>query len=245
MELPAYIQNIRNALMRNGMEEGRATATAINSCKRWAAGGGNVSAEVRKAATSALAQLKAKESRAHSSHSTKQHTNAISHLRELANTAHSSTGQFTSPPNAGSATTKPKAPAPVSRKILLQAATLHVQANALRQQAQQLQTRINGLKALITQQTLAQGTAAAAKTASGTGTKTKSANASATVGSTNSQAQKSAASRSASSTAKKSVSAVSSLKSNLAQYKSLTMQRDSLLNQATALDQRANSLSAV
>lgn len=38
-QLPAYIQNIARALMRDhDMEESRAIATAVNAVKRWAAG---------------------------------------------------------------------------------------------------------------------------------------------------------------------------------------------------------------
>lgn len=36
--LPYYIEHIAHALMRNGMEESRAIATAINAVKRWARG---------------------------------------------------------------------------------------------------------------------------------------------------------------------------------------------------------------
>lgn len=37
--LPAYIRDIADALMRNGMGESRAIATAVNTVKRWARGG--------------------------------------------------------------------------------------------------------------------------------------------------------------------------------------------------------------
>lgn len=58
-QLPAYIQNIRNAIMRgpNGKDESSATAIAIARVKAWASGGGNVSAEVRAAAAKALAEF--------------------------------------------------------------------------------------------------------------------------------------------------------------------------------------------
>ena len=68
-QLPAYIQNIAHALMRDqGMEESRAIATAINAVKRWARGDlhwgrGHVTPEVQAASQRALAEWeKLKES---------------------------------------------------------------------------------------------------------------------------------------------------------------------------------------
>jgi hypothetical protein len=63
-QLPAYIQNIAHALMRDhGMDESRAIATAINAAKRWASGKGKVHPEVAAAAQAALAEWeKLKES---------------------------------------------------------------------------------------------------------------------------------------------------------------------------------------
>lgn len=58
-QLPAYIQNIRNALIRNGKDESSATAIAVGTVKRWAAGGGGVHAEVRAAAAKAVAEWEA------------------------------------------------------------------------------------------------------------------------------------------------------------------------------------------
>jgi hypothetical protein len=55
-QLPAYIQNIRNAIMRDGTPESQATAIAIGRCKDWAEGNGNVSAEVQRAAAAAIAE---------------------------------------------------------------------------------------------------------------------------------------------------------------------------------------------
>jgi 8-oxo-dGTP pyrophosphatase MutT (NUDIX family) len=61
-QLPAYIQNIAHALMRDqGMEESRAIATAINAVKRWAKGDlhwgkRKVTPEVQAAARRALAE---------------------------------------------------------------------------------------------------------------------------------------------------------------------------------------------
>jgi hypothetical protein len=55
-QLPAYIQNIRNAMMRDGKDESTATAMAVGAVKRWAAGRGGVSKEVQAAAAKAVAQ---------------------------------------------------------------------------------------------------------------------------------------------------------------------------------------------
>ena len=58
-QLPAYVQNVAHALIRGGMDESHAIATAVNSMKRWAAGGGHVTPEVRAAAAKALAEWEA------------------------------------------------------------------------------------------------------------------------------------------------------------------------------------------
>jgi len=55
-KLPNYIEHIADALRRGGMEESQAIATAINSVKRWADGGGHVHPEVRAAARRAVAE---------------------------------------------------------------------------------------------------------------------------------------------------------------------------------------------
>lgn len=58
-ELPAYIQNVRNAIMREGTPEGQAHAIAIGRVRAWAEGKGNVGAEVRAAAAKAIAEFDA------------------------------------------------------------------------------------------------------------------------------------------------------------------------------------------
>lgn len=60
-QLPAlaYIQNIRNALMRNGHDEQSAHALAVGAVKRWASGKGKVHPEVRAAARRALQEWEA------------------------------------------------------------------------------------------------------------------------------------------------------------------------------------------
>lgn len=55
-KLPNYIEHIAHALMKNGMEESQAIATAINAAKRWASGKGKVTPEVQGAAQRALAE---------------------------------------------------------------------------------------------------------------------------------------------------------------------------------------------
>jgi hypothetical protein len=53
-QYPAYLQNVRNALMRAGHDEGSAHALAIAAIRRWAAGGDHVHPEVQAASQSAL-----------------------------------------------------------------------------------------------------------------------------------------------------------------------------------------------
>lgn len=59
LQLPAYIQNIRNALMRNGHGEQEAHALAVAAVKRWASGKGNVHPEVRAASQRAVEEWNA------------------------------------------------------------------------------------------------------------------------------------------------------------------------------------------
>jgi ADP-ribosyltransferase exoenzyme len=68
-QLPAYLQNIAKALIRSGHDESSAIAMAIGAVKRWAAGRGKVTPEVRAAAAKALAEwekLKAEHSKSKS-----------------------------------------------------------------------------------------------------------------------------------------------------------------------------------
>lgn len=57
--LPAYIRIVRNALIKHGKDESTATAIAVATVKKWATGGGNVSAKVHAAAAKAVAQWEA------------------------------------------------------------------------------------------------------------------------------------------------------------------------------------------
>jgi hypothetical protein len=59
LQLPAYIQNIRNALMRNGHDEQSSHALAVAAVKRWASGKGHVHPEVREASQRAVAEWEA------------------------------------------------------------------------------------------------------------------------------------------------------------------------------------------
>jgi hypothetical protein len=58
-ELPPYIQNIRNAIMRHGRPESEATGIAIGVVQNWASGRGGVKGEVKAAAAKALAEWEA------------------------------------------------------------------------------------------------------------------------------------------------------------------------------------------
>jgi len=58
-QLPAYIQNVRNAIMRDGKSESDATQIAIGRVRDWAEGKGNVGPEVKAAAAKAMAEYDA------------------------------------------------------------------------------------------------------------------------------------------------------------------------------------------
>lgn len=62
--LPNYIQHVAHALVRDGMDESRAIATAVNTIKRWARGGGGVSKDTQAAAAKALAEWESKKASA-------------------------------------------------------------------------------------------------------------------------------------------------------------------------------------
>ena len=56
LELPPYIQNIRNALIRNGHSEQEAHALAVAAVERWKDGGDHVTPEVQAASRQAYEQ---------------------------------------------------------------------------------------------------------------------------------------------------------------------------------------------
>ena len=56
IQLPAYIQNVAAAMERAGHSESEAIQLAIGIVRRWAAGQGKVSPEVRAAAAKAYAE---------------------------------------------------------------------------------------------------------------------------------------------------------------------------------------------
>jgi hypothetical protein len=63
LKLPAYMQNIAKALMRDeGFDKARAIATAISRCRAWSRGGGGVGPEVQAAAKKAVAEFDAARS---------------------------------------------------------------------------------------------------------------------------------------------------------------------------------------
>lgn len=62
--LPPYIDRIAGRLIESrGMSKERAIATAIATAKRWARGGGNVTAKTRAKAAAAVAQWEALKGR--------------------------------------------------------------------------------------------------------------------------------------------------------------------------------------
>lgn len=63
-QLPAYIQNVRNGIMRDGHDIGSATAIALSRIRKWARGGGEVTPEVQAASEKALAEFAAMRGRA-------------------------------------------------------------------------------------------------------------------------------------------------------------------------------------
>lgn len=62
--LPNYIRRIAKHLVADaGMSVSQAIATAVNTVKRWARGGGNVTAATQAKAAKALAEWEAKKAR--------------------------------------------------------------------------------------------------------------------------------------------------------------------------------------
>ena len=59
--LPKFIRAIAHALIRKGMDKSKAIATAVNTVKRWAAGGKGVNAKTQAKAVKALAEWEAKK----------------------------------------------------------------------------------------------------------------------------------------------------------------------------------------
>lgn len=65
--LPDYIRAVAHGLVRDhGMDETTAISTAVAAVKRWAVGGGNVTAATRARAAKAVAEWEAKKGAAHS-----------------------------------------------------------------------------------------------------------------------------------------------------------------------------------
>lgn len=62
----AYFQQVRNGLMKRGMDEAKASQMTWGILRRWARGGGNVHPEVQAAAAKAIAEEEAKAKMAHS-----------------------------------------------------------------------------------------------------------------------------------------------------------------------------------
>lgn len=156
-KLPNYIENIRNALMRGGMSEGHATATAINACKKLAVKSKHP--EVKAAAAAAIAELKATQARAKSMSNDPigQPVELSQRVIELFNPYHGGAGsghggQFVAKGGGGAgAAPAKKAPgqrtAPVSRAPQGgRKAVLLTRAKGLRAQANGLEVKIGGLQ---------------------------------------------------------------------------------------------------
>lgn len=66
--LPKYIERIAKHLhYEQGMTIGRAIATAVNQCKKWAAGGKNVKPDTRAKAAAAISQWEKKKAKSKAS----------------------------------------------------------------------------------------------------------------------------------------------------------------------------------
>lgn len=63
--LPEFINRIAKDLMEKGMSESHAIATAVNQCKKWAAGGKDVKPQTRAKAAAAVAEWEAKKAASH------------------------------------------------------------------------------------------------------------------------------------------------------------------------------------
>lgn len=287
MGFPPYFQNVRNALIRNGHTVAEASRITWAAIRRWAAGRttggekGKIHPEVRAAARAALAGIAADAARAHAQHGsrTRAHANIYDQLilREfaqscrvlnLANPYHSSSGQFTSAGNQGSAQPKQNAQTqksgkqnkpPISAKqkayYLQQAANAHAQAQRLRAEAAKLNQQIAALTALIAQEQKYLATSASGATNKGAGTQTGSGSGTQTATGAGTQAQ------SAQQVAQQAQQIIpgaqllspaqqrqaiqtkptmqQQLAQNQAQLKQLTAQRTKLLQQASQLDQQA------
>ena len=174
-KLPNYIENMRNALMRSGMKEGRATATAISRCKVLALTSKHP--EVKAAAAAAIAELKATAARAKAVHG---HANDPYRIVELFNPFHAPAGpgggRFTSKSGAsgGAQAKAAKGPrfGPSGQNFTArsqQKAAILKQVRVLRQRISAQEVTLGGLKAQRQSLTLsvggskAKGTTKAAK----------------------------------------------------------------------------------
>lgn len=268
MGFPPYFQNVRNALIRNGHSTKDASKITWGAIRRWSRGGGKVHPEVRAAARAALASIAGKEARAHAQ-SAHEHVISVSDqliLREFANPYHGAAGsgkggQFVAGQTSGSApaaktagTAKakpaPNQPKPIStaqkNAYLKQAGAYSAKAQALRQQAAQINHMIAALASLIAQEQKALAISSSGKTAAGAGTSTGSGSGTKTAAAKGTKTAASAkASATASATAKATAKAGSSsslrtmLDSNKAQMKQLVAKRDALVNSANKMDQQA------
>lgn len=119
-QLPAYIQNVAKGVLKTGKTRSEAIAIAIGTVRKWASGGGDVSAEVRAASAKAIAEWEALKARSGGGKGGKiaaSHTDAravtlaatwneAAHPRLAAGATGG--GQFTSGQGGSSSSTEPK-----------------------------------------------------------------------------------------------------------------------------------------
>jgi hypothetical protein len=162
-KLPDYVENVARGIMQGGMaDKSMAIATAIAACKRWAAGGGKVTPEVRAAAAKAIAEWEALKAAAPGTPS-HQHANDLPAL-DLAGTfteqlhprvpaGQGGGGRFGS--KGGPLTAKARARntpvtapvhAPMTGTSLTQAQQLRYQASQDRHLARQVLVKVAGLQ---------------------------------------------------------------------------------------------------
>jgi hypothetical protein len=250
-KLPNYIENMRNALMRGGMAEGRATATAINACKRLAATSKHP--EVKAAAAAAIAELKATAARAKAM----SRDDVLAQPIELFNTMHVGAGSATGgqfAPKSGSSGGASAAKAPAAKKAPGQKtapvsrgpkgakkAQLLTRAKGFRQQANALEVKIGGLqKELKGVTNSGKSTKTGGSKATGTTTKGKTATkAKASATTVAKKAGKTTAKKATSTASSAATTKANSLRNQIGQ---LQVQVRQLRGRASALVLRARAL---
>lgn len=91
-QLPPYIQNVRNAIMRGGKDESEATAIAVGRVEDWAVGEGGVGPEVKAAAAKAVVEWTKLKGAAHAKSDAKDLSEMWSDAARVASAAVRTTG---------------------------------------------------------------------------------------------------------------------------------------------------------